>query len=324
MIIKSLIALSIFFNFFGAQDVVNKLDDAIIREEKNKSGGLHSVEASDNNLNLGLPDISQRPRVAFGAPKPLAYARNYLLADPDSGVIIAKQREGESVPIASTTKIMTAVIAMENYQLDEVVTVSEAAVNQIGADSYLRVGEKISVENLLNCLLIKSGNDAAYALAEHMNKNTAESGVKDFIEKMNQRAKDLGMLNTQYKDPAGLDTDGFSSAYDLYLITKQALNYQFFKEVVGRPNYIAKNVDGTIWHQLDNSNRLVGEYNYPGAIGVKTGYMPEAGHCLVGAATREGRTLISIVLKTSADTPSASAEESRRLLDWGFANLEWK
>ena len=84
------------------------------------------------------------------------------------------------------------------------------------------------------------------------------------------------------------------------------------------------NVDGNIWHQLDQSNRLVADYKYPGAIGVKTGYMPEAGHCLVGAATRDGRTLVAIDLNTYLDTPTASADEAKRLLDWGFANVKWQ
>ena len=104
----------------------------------------------------------------------------------------------------------------------------------------------------------------------------------------------------------------------------ESLQKEVFGDIVKKDKESVKNIDGTIWHQLDQSNRLVGEYKYPGAIGVKTGYMPEAGHCLVGAAERNGHTLIAIVLATSADTPSASADESKKLLDWGFRSVEWQ
>ena len=111
---------------------------------------------------------------------------------------------------------------MENYELEEVVTVSEMASNQIGAEVHLRSGERIDVKNLLKSLLINSGNDAAYALAERMN-NEGESGIEKFVEKMNEKAKALGMDDTKYEDPAGLNIDGYSSAFDLFLVTKYAL-----------------------------------------------------------------------------------------------------
>lgn len=318
MIIKSFLILSILFNSIGLHDAAKKFDDAAIRD---MSGSRKVVEAS--NFSIPLPDILPLPVIRPMATKATANARHFILADPDSGVILAKYDSDAKVPIASTTKIMSAIIALENYQLDEVAIISEEATTQIGADVFLRPNEKITIENLLNCMLIKSGNDSAYAIAEQMNKDN-EVGIEKFVKKMNEKAKELGMDNTDYRDPAGLDVTGFSSARDLYLATKYALKFPKFREIVGKETFAAKNVDGTIWHELKNSNRLVAEYHYPGAIGVKTGYMPEAGHVLVGAAERNGHTLISIVINTYADTPSASADEAKRLLDWGFANVSWQ
>lgn len=317
MIIKSLIIASMFFNMIGLHGVADRFDSAVVRD---KAQAKKEVVAS--NSSLILPDILPRPKVKPMAPKATANARHYILADPDSGTIFARNDADARVPIASTTKIMSAVIALENYKLDDVATISSEASTQIGADAYLIPGEKITVENLLNCMLIKSGNDSAYAVAEHMSGD-AKEGAAEFVKKMNEKAKELGMNNTDYHDPAGLDVTGYSSAHDLYVITKYALKFPKFREIVKKDRFAAKNVDGTIWHDLKQSNRLVAEYNYPGAIGVKTGYMPEAGHVLVGAAEREGHTLISIVINTYADTPSASADESRRLLDWGFNNISW-
>ncbi len=318
MITKSLLYLAIIFNLLHINVVANRFDNALYKLERGEN--YHAVASSDV-LNL-LPPISKKPAINKLAAHPQIYAEYYLLADYDSGTILLKNNFKDKVPIASTTKIMTAMIVLENFDLNEIVTVSEQAAFQAGADAFLRVGEKITVGELLYCLMVKSGNDAAFALAEHANGNY-ENGVKKFVAMMNQKAKDLGMVNTQYRDPAGLDVNGYSTAYDLFLITKYALDNQIFRQVVATKEYTAKSADGQIWHQLENSNRLVNDYNYPGAIGVKTGYMPESGHCLISAAAREGHTIIGVVLYTYADSATASADESRKLLDWGFTNVKW-
>lgn len=318
MIIKSLILSSIIFQSIGLTSLSDTFNNAVVRERVKPE---KKVIAS-NEL-ISLPELSEKPEIKNFATEPKANARHYILADPDSGTIFAKFDQKTQVPIASTTKIMTAIVALENYNLDEVVTVSYEASVQVGADAFLLPNEKITVLNLLNCLLIKSGNDAAYALAEHIN-NDDETGTRKFIDKMNEKAVSLGMQNTKYDDPAGLNVSGYSTAYDLYLITKYALKNQTFSEIVNKKSESVSDTDKSTWHALKNSNRLVAEYQYPGAIGVKTGFMPEAGHCLVGAAKRDGHTLIAVVLSTYLDTPSASADEARRLLDWGFANIEWK
>lgn len=318
MIIKSLIILSILCNSIGLHGLSNKFDDAVVRD---RAGEKKIVVASDENK-IGLPDILPRPKIKLDALKASANALEYLLIDSDSGKVLAANGKNTKVPIASTTKIMSAVVALENYKLTDVATISSDAVNQVPSVAYLRVGEQINIDNLLNCMLITSGNDAAYAIAEHMNSGE-DTGITKFVAKMNEKAKELGMDNTRYEDPAGLSAEGYSTAYDLYIITKYALRNPIFSQIVRRDSYVAKNTDSTIFHSVKQSNRLISE-NYLGAIGVKTGFTPEAGHCLVGAATRDGHTLISIVLNTFSTTPDASAIESKRLLDWGFQNTEWQ
>ncbi|MFA5927137.1 MAG: D-alanyl-D-alanine carboxypeptidase family protein [Patescibacteria group bacterium] len=318
MIIKSLIIASIILDLLGLDSLSHRFDRAIISEEYSPS---QSAVAS--NISLSLPDILPRPIVSPTSSQPQILAKHYLLADADTDKIIIKQSPKERVPIASTTKIMTAVVVLENYDLDDVVTVSERAAYQIGADAFLRVGEQITVRSLLKALLIKSGNDSAYALAEHIN-SSGETGTGKFVGLMNQKAKELGLVDTDYRDPAGLDTTGYSSAFDLYLVTKHALKNPIFADIVKTEHAVVKDVDGSIFHELKNSNRLVGEYQYSGAIGVKTGYMPEAGHILVSAARRDGHTLVGVVVDTFADTAPASADESRKLLDWGFQNILWR
>lgn len=316
MIAKSLLILAIVFRLLHINSLADRFDNSILKAEQgNKNSALASQQ-------LPLPFISKSPTVSRFADKPEILAQSYLLADLESGTTILKSNPKEKLPIASTTKIMTAIIALENYKLDDVITISGQAAYQAGADSFLTVGEKITVKELLYCLLVKSGNDSAFALAEYAN-GTYENGVIKFVAMMNQKAKRLGMASTEYRDPAGLDVTGYSTAYDLFLVTKYALNNTTFSRIVSTKEYIAKSADGQIWHKLENSNRLVNEYNYPGAIGVKTGYMPEAGHCLVSAAERDGHTLIGVVLHTSLDTASASADESKKLLDWGFTNVKW-
>ncbi len=317
MIIKTFIIASIITELLGLHGLSAKFDSAVVRD---RQGAQKVAVASD--LDLKLPPILPRPRIK-NAISPNIYAKHFILIDNESGEVLVKENHREKVPIASTTKIMSAIVALENYELDDVVTISEKAAYQIGADAFLRVGEEITVEELLYCMLIKSGNDSAYAIAEHMNLD-GEKGVTKFIAKMNEKAKELGMADTEYHDPAGLDVTGFSSAYDLSVATKEAMKNTKFKEIVKLSKYTAQSADGQTSHVLDNSNRLVNQYDYPGALGVKTGYMPEAGHCLVGAAERNGHTFIAIVLNTYADTPSASADETKKLLDWGFSNVYWE
>jgi len=320
MISKSLIILSALYSLVGfnlsSGNVDNKIADYYSKESY--------TSASATEPQASLPEIRQLPFVKPNAGKAYANSRNYALIDGDTGEILATKDAKKRVPIASTTKIMTAVVSLENYGLDDVVTVPAKATAQTPTVVLLRTNEKITVSELLHCLLIKSGNDSAYALASNMDSVGTGDNILPFIEKMNEKAKELGMEDTNYKDPAGLSDEGYSSAENLAIITRYALKNPLFRQIVTTKNYVASNTSKTIFHKLENSNRLVTTYEYPGAIGVKTGFTFEASHCLVGAATRNGHTLIAVILGTYVDSATASADEARRLLDWGFANIVWE
>ena len=318
MIIKSLISLSIICNLIGFNLSSANLDKKIANFYSRES----STEVQAANQQMNLPTIFNLPTTKINNPKVNILAKQFVLVDGESGLILNEKNSNGQVPIASTTKIMSAIVALENYNLGDVVTVPKIATEQIPTVVNLRVGEKITVSELLHCMLIKSGNDSAFAVATFMDK-TNNSDVTAFVDKMNAKAKELGMKDTHYLSPAGLNDDGYSSAADLAKVTRYALESPTFREIVSTDKYVATNTTKTIFHALENSNRLVTTYQYLGAIGVKTGFTYAASHCLVGAAKRNNHTLIAVILGTYADTPTASADEARKLLDWGFTNVNW-
>ena len=261
---------------------------------------------------LPLPEVIAKPAKAY------LQTGSAILVDGATGTVLYGENEEARLPIASTTKLITALIARERLDLDQKVTVSKEATSIIGSDMNLRTGEVMTVRGLLAGLLITSGNDAAYVLAE-----TAAPSIPDFVALMNTKAAELGMKSTTYADPAGLDDAGRSTAHDLAVVARAALQDAIIAELVQTKQITIVSVDGQIRHDLSNSNRLVGEYNYLGAIGLKTGFTPEAGHCLVAGAERDGHQLIAVILHTDADTITASAIEARKLLDWGWTNVTW-
>ena len=317
MIAKFTLLISIIFSTLGLNGASVKVDSTAVQQV---AGTSQTALASPNSIIL--PDLQIKPKILKNAPESPIYAQNYLLADDENGLTFLQKNSDVRVPIASTTKIMTATIVLENYNLSDVVTMSKDAVAETGASLDFFIGEKFTVSELLYCMLIKSENGAAYALAEHANTGS-ETGVTKFIGMMNEKAKSLGMDDTLYQDPAGLNDAGYSTAYDLLLATKYALKIPLFAQIVDTPTYTAHSIDGKYSIDLPNSNRLVNTWNYPGAIGVKTGFTDGAGHCLVGAARRNGHTLIAIALHTNSIAPDASATEVKKLLDWGFSSIDW-
>lgn len=287
--------------------------------EENITGQVKSATINNDVFSF-KQNISTRPQKndSFYSPDDI-WANSYILIDEGSSEILTAQNENDIVPIASTTKIMTAIVALENYNLDDIFTISEDASYQTPTVIGLMPQEQISAHDLLYGLLIKSGNDTAYALAENM-------GFDNFVNKMNEKAKYLGLNDTNFKDPAGLNDEGRSTAHDMAFIAAYALKFDVIRQIVTTPEKTIYSADGLYEHYLDNSNRLIlsdGPLYYQPAIGLKTGYTPDAGHCLVSAAQKDGHTLISVVLNTYEDTAEASAKESRKLLDWGFNCYSW-
>jgi D-alanyl-D-alanine carboxypeptidase (penicillin-binding protein 5/6) len=244
---------------------------------------------------------------------PEIHAASAVLADLDTGQVLFDLNRNERRPIASVTKIMTALLVVERTDLTDVVTVTEAAASgQVSGVSGLGLvaGERIRVDELLYALLLQSANDAAEALAEHVS-----GSVDAFVEDMNARAEELGMTRTMFTSPNGLDDTGYSSAADLVRLTRAAYRSPGFPSVVATRFHTVESLDAKP-RIVQNRNVLL--WLYPGAIGVKTGYTSPAGFCLVGAAQRGDERLVAVVLGAPGEPFSAAAT----LLNYGFDAFE--
>lgn len=287
------------------------------KSDKTKSLSQLRVKTLDLGPITGLP-LAEFPTKKNNAPPSGVQAHNTYLMDINSGYMLDGDNELQPVPIASMTKLMTALLTIEHQPLDKQVTVPEEAANVIGSTINLKAGEVLTVHDLLYALLLNSANDAAYTLA-------MIDGTKDqFVVQMNQRAKELGMTVTNYKDPAGLDDDGRSSARDVGILAGYVYRNERLSAIAQTSQTTIKSVDGKWTHQLDNSDRLVkDELRLDGMIGGKTGFTPTAGHNLVAVAQRDGHRLVAVVINTYNYDNSASAVEVRKYLTWGFQSFDW-
>ena len=235
-------------------------------------------------------------------------AQYACVMDAQTGRILYEKNAYAQHSMASTTKIMTALLALENSDPADVVTVSKNAAGTEGSSLYLKAGEKLSMETLLYGLMLNSGNDAAIAIAEHIGGN-----VEAFAKMMTQRAHEIGAKQTQFKNPNGLDEEGhYTTAYDLALITKAALKNPHFAEIVSTSKKSFPASELKTARTFVNHNKLLNLY--PGCIGVKTGFTKKTGRCLVSAATRDHMTLICVTLNAPNDW-----NDHKQLLDHGFS-----
>lgn len=244
---------------------------------------------------------------------PLIAAKAVLAVDLDSGEVLFEQNAHDLRSIASLTKVMTAIVVLEENDLEEVVTVSSSAAEVAGSEVYLRAGEKIRLEELLKALLISSANDASIALAEHN-----AGSVAAFVEKMNHKAKLMGLYNTSFSNPIGLDNiANYSTAHDVAVMGRYLYRKPFVEGVVGLKEDKIYSVDGSLSHNLLNTNKLLG--NYLKIKGIKTGSTEEAGLCLLAiGANVDDRQVVAVVL----DSPDRF-QEMKILLDWIFRAYKW-
>lgn len=222
-----------------------------------------------------------------------------------TGTVLEENNADIKLPMASTTKIMTAMIIIDDCDLDEVIIVSEKAVGAEGSSIYLKKDEQIDIRDLLYGLMMQSGNDSAAALAIHHS-----GSIEKFAEVMNNRAKELGTTSTNFKNPSGLpDNEHYTTARDLCLITRHAMQNDTFREIVRTKSYNGK------FRSFTNKNKMLN--NYEGANGVKTGYTVKAGRCLVSSAERDGMDVICVVL----NCPDMY-ERSAKILDECFNDFK--
>ena len=217
-------------------------------------------------------------------------ARSCAVVETSSKRVLFSQNANQRLPMASTTKIMPAITAIENCDdLDKQFVVSKKAVGVTGTSLYLREGDVYSTRDLLYALMLISGNDASVAIAEHVAGSASE-----FVTKMNELAKKIGVTNTHFANTHGLDSDGhYTTAYDLAIITAYALENPTFRQIVSTKNIKITNGDNENKY-LRNKNKLL--FTLDGCIGVKTGFTNDAGRCLVSAIERDGMTLVCVVL----------------------------
>lgn len=272
---------------------------------------ISPVYADDEDLEF-ITDVSSVISTSSIITEPVINSRSAIVYDRSSGSILYGKSENEKRKMASTTKIMTAIIVIENSNLDDVVTVSSKAASTGGSRLGLHTNDKISIRDLLYGLLLCSGNDAAIALAENVGGT-----VENFSNLMNEKANTLNLTSTHFVTPHGLDNDDhYTTAYELALITNYALNNELFCKLVGTKNYTIS-INGYP-KKLSNTNELLGNLN--GVYGVKTGFTNGANRCLVTAIKRDNMDLICIVL--GADTKKDRTKDSVSLIEYSFTTFK--
>lgn len=246
---------------------------------------------------------------ALAKATPDVTMRAGILVDGDGRVLWSRSADSRRA-MASITKIMTAVVALESSSLTETVDVTAAALRVGESTSFLRRGDRLTMHDILEALLVKSGNDAAQAIAIHVAGSTDE-----FVGMMNKKASELGLSDTHFSNAHGLDAPGHkTSARDLAVLARYAMSKPAFKSIVGMKQVTIGT--GSRKETLPNTNVLIN--NYQGVTGIKTGYTSDAGYCVVGSAERNNIGLYAVVLGT--ETESARFRDARELLDWGFAH----
>lgn len=258
---------------------------------------------------IAIALLAAFPANAAAEPDFRVDAKAAALMEATTKKVLFAQSAHQMLPMASTTKIMTALLAIENAHLDEMITVPSEAYGAEGSSMYLEKGEVLSLEDLLYGLMLMSGNDAAITIAMHIG-----GSVEGFAQLMNERAKQLGANNTNFVTPNGLPNNNhYTTAYDMTLIAAEAIQNETFKKIVSSQYH--RTSTGNVVRTMKNKNKLL--WHYEGGIGVKTGYTVAAGKCLVFAAEKENMTLVGTVLNCSNMFPVAMT-----ILNYGFDNYK--
>ena len=276
-----------------ADDLLPIEDDFDISEIVND---IESIETNSNDPQL-----------------PTINSRAYVVIDRKSNTILVGKNENQKKKMASTTKIMTALVVIEHVNLSDIVEISKKAASTGGSRLGLKTGDKITISDLLYGLMMRSGNDAAVALAEYV-----AGSISDFANLMNEKANSLGLSNTHFVTPHGLDEDEhYTTAYELALLSNYAMNNEIFAKIVGTKNYTIT-INGYP-KVLTNTNELLGVLN--GVYGIKKGFTNGANRCLVTSCKRGNMDIICVVL--GADTKKYRTTDSVKLIEYTFNNFTY-
>lgn len=243
-------------------------------------------------------------------PVPAVSAQTAVLIEANSGEVLYEKNAGEKAYPASITKIMTALLAIENCDLDKIVKVSGNAAGVEGSSIYLEKGEKISLRDLVYGLMLRSGNDAAIAISEAVGGSTEK-----FVMMMNKKARELGALNTHFMNPSGLhDPEHYTTAKDMAIISRAAMENEEFKKIAATKNWVTDRGEGK-YNYFYNKNKVV--YQYNGGTGIKIGYTKVAGRTLVASSERDGMALICVVM----NAPDWF-QDTYKLMDYAYCQYE--
>lgn len=274
--------------------------DVSVEIKNDKIAAIIKSEDKTNEINkdqfYSAPALSQISNPNYNHFK--VGAKSAIAANMETGVILYEKNIQEKVPIASLTKLMTALIVLEKNELDSLTIISKNAIASEGDKGSLKVDEKITVKNLLYLLLVNSSNDAAVALAEHI-----AGSENEFVKLMNQKAEELGLNNTRFINTTGLDLNNknnYSTAYDLVKLTKHALDKPLLCEIMRVQNLNVFSVDKQIKHRLKNTNKLLGKLPGINIISGKTGFTNKAGECLILAISHpdNNQKIVCVILNS--------------------------
>jgi len=261
------------------------------------------------------------PMRNWSVPEPQILAGTALVYDTyHDEILYQKNNIFEPRSIASLTKLMTALVTMEHAKLNDVFKISEQAVQALGEQGGLKTNEELSVKSLLYALLVESSNDAAQALAENIDlaSKLPAGSAENFIGLMNQKAKNLGLQNSIFVDPSGLESENQSSAWELVKTMQETLEYPILQEIMQTPAIDLSSVDGKIRHHLINTNKLLDKI--PDVVAGKTGYTEEAGGCMILAAKApDGKSLIIAVVMDSQNRMA----DIETLINWTKEAYMW-
>ncbi len=254
---------------------------------------------------------------AFASSPSSLYAQAYCVMEAGSGRILIGKNQEKKLPMASTTKIMTCILALEKGNLTDTVTVSSYASTMPDVQLNIREGEQYLLKDLLYSLMLESHNDTAVAIAEHLG-----GSVEGFAKMMNEKALELGCTNTNFVTPNGLDhKEHYTTAAELCIIAAYAIQNPDFLEIIQTPNYNFSDSTKTRSFSVTNHDAFLTQY--PGAIGIKTGFTNDAGYCFCGAAQKDNETLVSAVLACGwPPNKSYKWSDTKKLMDYGFEAYE--
>jgi D-alanyl-D-alanine carboxypeptidase (penicillin-binding protein 5/6) len=284
--------------------------------DDNNSGlsgnNVESTEVEENALDGSTTVEKEKINIKL-------YANAAALMDADTGRVLYEKNGNKQLPMASTTKIMTCIVTLENANLDDVVTISQYASTMPDVQLNVRKGEQFKLKDLLYSLMLESHNDVAVAIAEHVG-----GSIEGFAEMMNQKAKELGCENTNFVTPNGLDANGhYTTAVELAKIASYAIKNKDFIDITNTASWQFNELKKGQGFNVSNKDRFL--YMYDGAIGVKTGFTSKAGYCFVGAVKKNGKTFVSSVIQ-SGWPPHRNYKwsDTTNLMDHGMKNFEPK